>query len=253
MSIGGAGVPGVEQSASGLWNERKQRFEGSREHWLVPPLKSFAMSRRTDWKLTMRKTGRREKGFSLVEGMIVAGIMMIMMSLAIVQSFGSTEAYRANSAMDTIMSQLRVARQLAISQRRNVTITFNTATIPESITYTVVANAGDIYTPPPVTVYISPQVTFSGVSEPDTPMQFGTCNGAYGVCIANVSGGPPVMEFTSVGQFTDNTGVNTLNGTVFLAITGQQSTARAVTIMGSTGRVRAYTYAGGTGSAFWTE
>jgi len=199
----------------------------------------------------MRKTNGREKGFTLVESVIVVAIMMIMLSLAIIESFGSMESYRANAAMDVVLSQLRVARQLAISQRRNVTINFNTATNPQSVTYTIVPNPGDAVIPAPVTVSINPQVRITGVpGESDTPMLFGTCAGTFGVCIAGVSGGPPVMEFTSVGQFTDNTGVNTLNGTIFLAVPGQMSTTRAVTIMGSTGRVRSYAYAGGSS---WTE
>jgi type II secretory pathway pseudopilin PulG len=191
----------------------------------------------------------------MVESVIVIGIILIMLALAVAQSFGSIESYRANASMDTIVSQLRVARQLAISQRRNVTVSFSTSTSPQTITYKVVANPGDTVVPTAVTVPISSLVNFTGVSgEPDTPMAFGTCSGAYGVCIANVSGGPPVMEFTSVGQFTDNTGVNTLNGTVFMALPGQVTTARAVTVMGSTGRVRSYTYVGGsTTSTAWIE
>jgi type II secretory pathway pseudopilin PulG len=205
--------------------------------------------------LAMRKIRRGEQGFSILETMIVVGIILIMLALAVAQSFGSMESYRANAAMDTIISQLRVARQLAISQRRNVTVSFSTATSPQSITYQVVANPGDIVVPTPVTVPISSLVNFKGMTgEPDTPMAFGTCSGAYGICIDNVSGGPPIMEFTSVGQFTDNTGVNTLNGTVFMVIPGQLPTARAVTIMGSTGRVRSYTYVGGsTTSTAWIE
>jgi len=202
----------------------------------------------------MRKTNGREKGFSLIESIIVAAIMMVMLTMAILQSFGSMESYRANAAMDVVLSQLRVARQLAISQRRNVTITFTTATIPQSITYTIMPNPGDAYIPPPVTVSIPPQISFTGVPGlADTPMLFGTCGGTYGICIAGVSGGPPVMEFTTMGQFTDSTGVNTLNGTVFLATPNRISTARAITIMGSTGRVRSYSYVGGSSTTAWSE
>lgn len=200
----------------------------------------------------MRKTNR-EQGFSLLEAMVVCGIMMTLAAFAMLQSFGSMESYRANAAMDVVISQLRVARQLAISQRRIVTLTINTATTPQTITYQVIANAGDTVIPKPATVSIPPQISFTQVGEPDTPMAFGTCGGATGVCVGGIIGGPPVMEFTSVGQFTDSTGVNTQNGTFFLATPGQLPTARAVTIMGSTGRVRSYAYIGGSGSTSWTE
>ena len=202
----------------------------------------------------MRKPSRCEHGFSLLESLIVIAIMMAMLGMAVVQSFGSMETYRVNAAMDVVIGQLRVARQLAISQRRTVTVTFNTAANPQTITYTLVPNAGDISIPPPVTVSINPQVQFVGLGgEPDTPMAFGTCSGQYGICVGGLEGGPAIMEFTSLGQFTDVTGVSTLNGTIFLAVPNKLWTARAVTIMGSTGRVRSYTFVGGTGASAWTE
>lgn len=201
----------------------------------------------------MKKAKRAEQGFSLLETMVVAGIMFALVSFAMIQSFGSMENYRANAAMDAVIGQLRVARQLAISQRRNVKITFNTGASPLSVTYQLVPNPGDTYAPPAFTVPLPPQVTFSSVAgEIDTPMGFGTCSGAFGVCIANVSGGPPSMYYTSVGTFTDATFVNPLNGTIFTAIPSQPSTARAVSIMGSTGRVRSYSFLNGT-SPSWTE
>jgi len=200
----------------------------------------------------MRKTNRTERGFSLLEVIMVVGIMLMLAGLAVIQSFGSLESYQANSAADTVASQLRVARQLAISQRRNVQITFNTAVTPPTIIYQILPRPGSGDAPVPVvTGVLARQTTFmqeSGVG--DTPMAFGTCSSS-GICIGGVAGGPAFMQFTSTGQFTDSTGVNTLNGTVFIGVPNQVLTARAVTIMGSTGRVRPYTYVGGT--TVWTE
>ncbi len=205
----------------------------------------------------MKNLNQPEKGFSLLETLIVIGIMGILASIAIFKSFGTMETYQANSAMDIVISQLRVARQLAISQRRNVQVSFNTAANPPKITYTVLAGnyAGSTeVNGTPVTMPLPNQLQFTSESgEVDTPMAFGTCGGNFGVCIAGVGGGPAIMGFNSQGQFTDGTWVNTLNGTVFIGIPSQASTARAVTVMGGTGRVRSYSYAGGTGAYAWTE
>ena len=194
----------------------------------------------------MKRMTKRNRGFTLLEALIVVGIMFVLMGIAIIQSFGSRESYLANSAMDTVVSQMRLARELAITQRRNVKVTIVANPGPglaAHVDYQILAAPGSKEANGPVVPAIIPvQTSFmltAGV--PDTPMNFGNSAPIY---IGNVSGGPPFMEFTSTGQFTDNTGFNTLNGTIFIGITGQKNTARAVTVMGGTGRVRPYTYTG---------
>ena len=100
--------------------------------------------------------------------------------------------------------------------------------------------------PPPVTVPFEGGATFQVFNSlPDTPMAFGNTSAGY---FGGVSGGPPVMKFTSTGAFID-AGNAFVDGTVFLGQPGQPSTARAVTILGSTGRVRQYHWDG----AQWRE
>jgi prepilin-type N-terminal cleavage/methylation domain-containing protein len=202
-----------------------------------------------------RKTAR---GFSLLETLIVIGVMSILAAITLIKSFGTMESYRANSAMDVVISQLRVARQLAISQRRYVKVTFNTTTTPQSIAYQVQQGVGvnSGSNGPTVTMILPNQTKFvmeTGV--PDTPMGFGTCSGSSPVCIGGVSC-CPTTYFTPLGAFTDSTGNTLYNGTVFLGISNLPYTARAVTIMGSTGRVRPYTFigpVGGSPSLVWIE
>jgi type II secretory pathway pseudopilin PulG len=203
----------------------------------------------------MRKDKRSERGFTMLETTIVVGIMMVLLGIAVIQSFGSMTSYQANSAQDLVVSQLRVARQLAISNRRVVQIWIDTA--PETdgryhVKYQVQPaaqtneQAGPVVSVPmPGTVQF---VLETGV--PDTPMKFGNSAAVY---IGNppVSGGPAIMQFNSTGTFTDNTGITLLYGTVFMGIPNEPMSARAVTIMGGTGRVRGYSYAGG--ATGWQE
>jgi hypothetical protein len=150
--------------------------------------------------------------------------------------------------MDTVVAQLRVARSLAITQRTNVQVFLVSNGATQQVQYMVLAQPGTKEANGPlVSASLPTQTTFMitpGV--PDTPMNFGNKAAIY---VGNVSGGPAFMEFTSTGQFTDQTGFNTLNGTLFIGVPGQTNTARAVTIMGGTGRVRPYNYVGNT----WIE
>jgi len=202
-----------------------------------------------------RKTAR---GFSLLETLIVIGVMSILAAITLIKSFGSMESYRANSAMDVVISQLRIARQLAISQRRYVKVIFNTTSTPQSVSYQVQQGVGfnSGANGPMVTMILPNQTQFvmeTGV--PDTPMGFGTCSGTSPVCIGGVSC-CPTTYFTPTGGFTDQYGTTVYNGTVFLGVPNLPYTARAVTIMGSTGRVRPYTFigpAGGASNLVWIE
>lgn len=211
----------------------------------------------------MNHKNRKEQGFSLVETLIVIGIMAILASITIFKSFGTSESYQSTAAMDVVRGQLRVARQLAISQRRAVRVWFNTystALEPFTVSYQVQARPnvnGDV-AGPIMTMPLPTNTQFvmeSGV--PDTPMGFGTCGGNSPVCIGGVTCCPTTMYFSSTGQFSaDEFGTTIYNGTVFIGIPNQPATARAVTIMGSTGRVRPYTFIGplnGAPSQAWME
>jgi hypothetical protein len=70
----------------------------------------------------------------------------------------------------------------------------------------------------------------------DTPDAFGDKSAIY---FEGLSGGPVGMGFQSDGTFIDGAG-NLVNGTVFLGISGVPSSARAITVLGATGKIRMY-------------
>ncbi|HUC53905.1 MAG TPA: GspH/FimT family pseudopilin [Candidatus Cybelea sp.] len=179
---------------------------------------------------------RWQGGFSLLEILTAIAIISIILGMAILNYGSILPNFKANSAMDQLLYRLRSAREQAIAHRREVQVQF---VGNNQITITELWLAG---TPPPPTTYTfeggAQYVTFSGI--PDTPMAFGNSAPVY---FAGASGGPPLMKFTTNGAFID--GGNTLvNGTVFLGIPGRASTARAITVLGSTGRVREYHWDG---------
>jgi prepilin-type N-terminal cleavage/methylation domain-containing protein len=175
-----------------------------------------------------------QQGFSLLEGLVVMGIISIVLAMAIISFGNMMPNAKANSAVAQMLYRLRSAREQAIAHRREVQVQF------VGTNQLTIAELWVTGTPPPPTTY-----TFEGGAQyvvlpgvPDTPMAFGNSAPIY---FAGVSGGPPIMKFTTNGSFID--GGNTLvNGTVFLGIPGKNQSARAVTILGATGRVREYHY-----------
>jgi prepilin-type N-terminal cleavage/methylation domain-containing protein len=187
----------------------------------------------------------RQSGYSAVELLIVMSALVILSTIAVMGWRGTNQAFLATAGMDDVVGQFRTARQLAISERRTIEIVFNGA---NQIQLTPETTTGAQVAPnpfPPVTLSSGVQfILFGGLG--DTPMAFGTC---ASVCLV-AAGAAPVapVHFVSNGSLTDNNN-NFVNGTVFLGLPGQKGTARAVTILGATGRVRPYYWDG----AKWNE
>ncbi len=93
-----------------------------------------------------------EDGFSLLEAVVVIGMMMVMMSFAIFKSTNMMPNYKADTAQDVVVSALRQARQLGITQRRDVQVWVDQDLTGvdqvQHINYQVVTIGGD--TPQPV-------------------------------------------------------------------------------------------------------
>jgi type II secretory pathway pseudopilin PulG len=187
------------------------------------------------------RCNKSQAGFSLVEGIVVVSIITIVVGMSILGLANILPSAKANAATSQVVSLLREARQRAISHRCDIQIQFvgtNQLTVSE------IWLAG---APPPPVTYSwegnAQYLVFPGV--PDTPMLFGNAAAVY---FEGQAGGPAIMKFTSTGAFIDG-GNSFVNGTVFLGINGNVGTARAVTILGATGRVRQYHWDG----ARWLE
>jgi type II secretory pathway pseudopilin PulG len=201
-----------------------------------------------------RRSKRAEQGFSLVELVTVVGITFVLASMAVMSTRSSTYGSRANDAMFQVITQLRTAREIAVTKRRNVLVTI---TAPNQIQIAVQTLPGEA----PAAVY-APVLLNDGVpggstfyvypGVPDTPMNFGNSNALNFSPASGGTAGLAIMFSTSgslVGT-TGSSGYNTVgnnnpvNASIFTAIAGQPNTVRAVTVMGTTGRVRSYSWSG---------
>jgi len=180
---------------------------------------------------------RDEAGFTLLEIMVVVALLGTLAAMAIMVSPSLTQHARAEAGISQVLDALRLGREAAISQRRNVEVRFIGLNVVQTARQDI--NAAGVVTGTTVlnTVELENRVRFGlEPSVPDTPDGFGNAT-------AVAFGASPTRMFTSEGTFVDQQG-DVLNGTVFLSIPGQPTSARAITIFGPTALVRVWRWGG---------
>jgi type II secretory pathway pseudopilin PulG len=197
---------------------------------------------------------RRQRGFTMIELAVVIGLIMIISAMAILAYLPALQDARFDTAMRQVIDQLRQGREFAITNRRYVQVTFPTVVIGGATQYQVVltqrndltAGAGaanPILSTTPIQ-YPAQYLVFAGT--PDTPDAFG--NGAA-IVFEGVNNGPVGgMLFQSDGELVDGATFQPINGSVFLGTPAKSSSARAITVLGGTGRIRGWK---GTGAAWF--
>ncbi len=175
---------------------------------------------------------RHTKGFSIIELLFVISVTFIVAGMAVLSMNSAIWSMKVNGSLNQLVGQMRTARDSAIAQRRNFQVVFVTPDQIQLRRQELPAGFTDL---PVVSLGGGAQFTvFSGV--PDTPDGFGNAT-------AINFGGSPTLTFLSDGTLVDSTGT-ALNGSIFIGIPGKPDTARAVTILGATGRVRGYHWTG---------
>jgi len=179
----------------------------------------------------------QQRGFSLLELALVVGISSIVSAIAVIQIAQTVPHMKADGAMRVVMGQLNTARDLAVSQRRYVRVSFLQ---PSQIRLTrVEIDASGAVTGTTVlsTVSLEGGVIYSkqaGLT--DTPDVFGMAS-------AVDFGTATTIQFATDGGMVDQAG-NPLNGTIVLATPNNVNSSRAVTVLGATGHIRGYRWNG---------
>ncbi|MEO8678199.1 MAG: GspH/FimT family pseudopilin [Vicinamibacterales bacterium] len=168
-----------------------------------------------------------------MEAIIVAGIVMVGSAMAIPLTTRMIRDAKGDSSSVMVATFINSARNRAVSERRNVQLTFLP---PDRIRLERIEV-------PSGTLTIVGELQLEGNQEllkdgamPDTPDAFGDAD-AF-----SFTGPTPVM-FTSDGSLIDSAGDPT-NGTIFLERPDFPETARAVTISGVTGMLRTWKWRG---------
>ena len=160
--------------------------------------------------------------------MLVVGLVGVVSGMAVIQIDSVRPALQGDGAMRVVMGQLNMARETAVTQREQITVEF-VGTHALRVTNDGVAT--EVYFESGVQYALVPGVG-------DTPDTFGLDS-------PTTFGGTSTstIRFNPEGELIDSDG-SPMNGTVFLAIPGSPTSFRAVTVLGSTGRVRGYRWNG---------
>lgn len=193
-------------------------------------------------KSLRRGFSRSERGFTSVEMAVILLIIGIIIGSALLTGNTLLPTLHADSSLDLVVTQLRQAREEAMDERRNFVVTFSGTNeikvqrqeLPLSNpTYTLVSDS-----------FLGEGMTYSVLTPADTPDNFDSS--LTPLCFGSPCGAS--ITFQGDGTAVTTIGGAPVNGTVFMATSGEPITARAVTVMGATGQIQGYRYNGST----WT-
>ena len=170
--------------------------------------------------------------------MVTAALLLVAASIAVMSILPGVRATHVEDAYQMTLSQLRLARQIAIDKRTECIVTF---TAPGQISLT--QNFKDGTPVKTDTLQLPSDVTFTNVvGIPSTPgtTPDGIGSGSKAIDFDQVAGGGgSAIYFEPDGSAHDAAGqVN--DGIIYLARPGEVMTSRAVTLLGTTGRVRGW-------------
>ncbi|MDQ7840637.1 MAG: GspH/FimT family pseudopilin [bacterium] len=142
----------------------------------------------------------QQRGFSLVEGLVVAALLAILVVVAVPRLM-VPETLHARSSARQLAADLRLAQRLAIARRANVLLEFSPSAPPYT-RYTVRAQSGG--DEPDFPKDLPQEVTVSG------PLQFAfSSNGSAapgGAVTLTASGATATVEITAATGYVKVTG-----------------------------------------------
>src|SRR5579862_861088 len=197
---------------------------------------------------------RLMRGFSLIEMMITVTIILIVSGVAVTAIQPALRAERVNGAYNTTLAAIRLARDYAVGQRQQFSVTFNNAVVPNTITLTRVGN-GNVVTTYPLPTDVSFTV-ITGIPTAANAVPDGFGAGATAIDFdQNIAGGNKAMiYFNPDGTGSDING-NVNNGVLYIARAGDLYSSHAITFWGATGRIRGWRLyvTGSPGTPYWSQ
>lgn len=195
----------------------------------------------------------RNRGFSLLEMMIVVAIGLTMAGITGVAYMPVIKQQHVTTGYNATLTTLRRARDQAAADMRVYVVSFAT---PGTITVTQNTTTGPVL----ITTVLPSDITFttqvgipvSETTAPTTPDGFGTAAYAIDFDQGVGPGGVTTIYFYPDGTAEDAAG-NINNGVVYMGRAGDLYSERAITLWGSTGRIRGWRLYNVAGANTWRQ
>lgn len=177
------------------------------------------------------------RGFTLVELMVVVAIMGTVAAMALLMTPEFRRQARADSGTLQAMNAIRFAREIAVSQRRNVRLVFVAPRQIQLVREDI--NAMGVVTG---TTLMSTVTLEQGIEFRQFAGQ-GDTGDAFGLAGPVAFGPSATRLFTSEGSFVTAAG-QPLNGTLFLGRNNEPGSSRAITVFGPTALIKSWRWDG---------
>jgi type II secretory pathway pseudopilin PulG len=204
----------------------------------------------------------QETGFSLLEVVVVMGVVFVVTASALMNILPSIKTSRSNAAMELVLGEMRRAHERAVDERRIYRVTF---TAPNTVQVDVgtVAIIGSTITDsaptftaaqPPLTLPGSVQFTVvAGIPTSPLATPDGLGSGAKAIDFDQANGGGGTQIYFQPDGRALDAGNRLNDGVVYLAEPNNLFSSRAVSLFGSTGRSKNWTLAPVKGAIGWAQ
>jgi type II secretory pathway pseudopilin PulG len=181
---------------------------------------------------------KSQAGFSLAEVVVTLAVLMVGGAIAVMNISGALRGSHVETAYQETLNQLRFARQVAIDKRTVCRVDF---TAPGTVAVTQAFADGTPVQTETITLPLDVQfVVVTGMPSPPTPTPDNLGNGKIAIDFDRVGGGSgTTIFFQPDGSALDAAGRSN-DGVIYVARPNELTGARAITLLGTTGRIRGW-------------